>query len=781
MNIVRALAGFVLTCLLAACGGGGGSDSSSTPSGGAPSAAAFSIGAAKDGSSVSGFALIPGQTLPMTVKAGEQVRFDSNASVSWSASATNASTNVTTSTGSTWTSTMALTGTSGTVTLVATSTTDTTKSATIVITVEPAFVLTAKLGGVAVASFSVMPGQSQSLDVQSGQSVELSSTGSVTFSSTQTGGVAAPAPAITTTSWTGSLDSKAGAGTNVITVQSSVDPTLTATITINAGVEQFAATVRAVNDYVTYTETETRFDGSTVTYDTTDRVTLVNADKSFLLSTTTAGAIVRMYGMDADGNRLTRTFTNSSSNNYCTYSPKRDKLNYPLYVGKSWTSTWTYSCSSGSHEDAQVTATVDAYEPVTVAAGTFNALRLHTTTATTNSNDTLLLNGSTGQAAYQLDETCWFAPSVGRTVKCTGTYSYTGTAPSGYVKSFVEEAAAVGTTSSSNALNGVYKVMTALGSTLTVAVDLDAKTLAYSANGTTVSGTLAQSGTEWTLSTPSNAVTSTRLVIKDGFLFGALPDHDSTNTFVAATAAGAREDLIVRTADGFAGSYYSLRFSPCLSTASTCVNDAAYPSQLSLTAGATASQATAVSCTQVPTTSTPLKTWLTAEPTASGCLSSATTSTRTWTADTEGMVSSSTVTAPSIFKAMFAKVNGKVTGFSASRSGSGNTTSYQLALMLPITANNSQSYVGSGVVGLMNRTAKSFVQGDYASATGASGSLTFETGTGTFTIQSEALATGVATVNNDANMALFTDGRFGVWFSSSATTGGLSTAFEKFK
>jgi hypothetical protein len=307
--------------------------------------------------------------------------------------------------------------------------------------------------------------------------------------------------------------------------------------------------------------------------------------------------------------------------------------------------------------------------------------------------------------------------------------------------------------------------------------------LAYSAGGTTVSGTLAQSGGEWTLSTPSNSVTSTRLVIKDGFLFGALPDKSSTNAFVAATAAGAREDLIVRTASGFAGSYYNLRFAPCLSTASTCVDDSVYPSQLSLTtSAASATQATAVSCSQVPTTSTPLKTWLTADPTGGGCLSVAATSSRTWTADAEGMVSSSTTTSPNTFKALFAKVNGKVTGFSNYKTVSGSATiGYALNILLPVAANNSQSYIGTGLVGLMNRSAKAFVQGDYSSTTGASGSLTFETGSGTFTIQSEALAPGVATVNNDANMALFTDGRFGVWFSSSSTTGGLSTAFEKFK
>lgn len=769
MNIVRAFTGFVLACALTACGGGGSS------SGDAP--ATFSISAAKDGLSIPGFTLSPGQTLPVTVKAGQQVRFDSSLSVSWSASTTNASANVSISNSATWASTMAVTGNSGVVTLVAKSVADASKSATVVITVEPAFVLTAKIDGVPVANLSVLPGQAQVVDVQGGQNVELSSTDGVTFSSTQTGGVATPNPVITNTSWTGRLDSKAGAGTSAIKVSSNLDPTLNATITLNAPVEQVKAPARALNDSITYTETDIKTDSSSSTYDFTYRVTALNTDKSYSQSETSGGVITRIYSLDSDGNRLSRTSTNNNS--YCTYSPKRNRLNFPLYVGKTWTSTWTYSCAAGYREDASITATVDAYEPVTVAAGTFNALRVHSLTSLTNSNDGLLLNGATGTAAYQEDNTCWFAPEVGRIVKCTGNYSYTGAAPANYLKSYVQDATAVGTMSG-NALNGMYKVLTAVGSTLNVAVDLDAKTLTYSTNGLDVSGTLAQSGSEWILSTPSNAVTSTRLVIKDGFFFGALPDWDSTNSFVAATAVGARSDLIVRTASEFAGSYYNLRFSPCLSTASTCSTDSIYPSQLSLASSATSTnQAIATSCNQVATTSTPLTTWLTANPVAGGCLSSAISS-RTWTADAEGMVSSSITVSPNMFKAMFAKVNGKITGFSVNKN-SGTTISYGLNIILPIAANNSQSYIGSGLVGLMNHNTKTFVLGDYSSATGASGTLTTDTSNDTFTVQNEALATGVATINGDANMAFFSDGRFGVWFSRNTTTGALTTMFGKFK
>lgn len=114
--------------------------------------------------------------------------------------------------------------------------------------------------------------------------------------------------------------------------------------------------------------------------------------------------------------------------------------------------------------------------------------------------------------------------------------------------------------------------------------------------------------------------------------------------------------------------------------------------------------------------------------------------------------------------------------------GGTTTVGYGMRLILPIVANTPQSYVGPGLAGLMNRATKTFIQGDYGSTSGDLGTLTSETGKGSFTIQSEAIATGVASVNNDMHVALFTDGRFGAWFSSfGPPTGGRSITIIKFK
>ena len=83
-----------------------------------------------------------------------------------------------------------------------------------------------------------------------------------------------------------------------------------------------------------------------------------------------------------------------------------------------------------------------------------------------------------------------------------------------------------------------------------------------------------------------------------------------------------------------------------------------------------------------------------------------------------------TQAAPSTFRAFFARVGGKLTGFSAQRivSSGSFVTSHSLGLVMPIAANPASAYVGVASVGLMDRSTFSFLQGSYASTDGLSGS-----------------------------------------------------------
>ncbi len=127
----------------------------------------------------------------------------------------------------------------------------------------------------------------------------------------------------------------------------------------------------------------------------------------------------------------------------CTYTPKRDMLNFPLSVGKTWTATWQYACAAGYRESNTLNAEVEALEALTIPAGTFNTLRIRYALAITNSNDWQLPGGSTSSAAYNQDYRCWWDVDGGRFVKCDFTYAYPSGASSDDIKTFSQVATSV--------------------------------------------------------------------------------------------------------------------------------------------------------------------------------------------------------------------------------------------------------------------------------------------------------------------------------------------------
>lgn len=148
------------------------------------------------------------------------------------------------------------------------------------------------------------------------------------------------------------------------------------------------------------------------------------------------GVLIESRTADADDNRVSRRFANGTT---CSYTPARQLLSFPLYYGKSWTSDWQYACSAGYREKASAVNTVDDVGSITVPAGTFEALRIRSVISYSESNDNLLVGGAFGQGRYTQEQTCWWATSIRRVVRCENSYSYLGGAPSGYLKSLTQE------------------------------------------------------------------------------------------------------------------------------------------------------------------------------------------------------------------------------------------------------------------------------------------------------------------------------------------------------
>ncbi|MBI1890296.1 MAG: hypothetical protein HYS18_06615 [Burkholderiales bacterium] len=109
--------------------------------------------------------------------------------------------------------------------------------------------------------------------------------------------------------------------------------------------------------------------------------------------------------------------TNNSIAGTCTYLPGLRGVSTPYYVGKSWNNSSTATCSGATYSFANK-GTIEAVESVTVPAGTFTALREVFTITSVPLNTS---NPTTTTTAY----TCWRDVNLGRTVKCTWTFSTT--------------------------------------------------------------------------------------------------------------------------------------------------------------------------------------------------------------------------------------------------------------------------------------------------------------------------------------------------------------------
>ena len=296
------------------------------------------------------------------------------------------------------------------------------------------FTMSATVGGTKVQSFSAGSGQTTALTVKSGQDLRLDTTGDVNWTSgNATSNTVVSVKGASTQSWTAGLMSPPG-GTFTITATSAKDARKSAKLTVTVTPHEYTSGApQTAGRVTTWTETTARLSGGAP--EVHERVnTTTNVDSTTGYATmpsTVDGVADETYTQDADGNRIKRKRTDGS---ICTYTPKRTLVSFPLSVNKSWTSAWTYSCDTGYQETVNATSTVEAYEPVTIASGTFNALRIHHVQSITKSTDGNLPSGT-----YGIDMRCWWDVAGQRTVKCDQNYTYKDTAPANYVKTFSQD------------------------------------------------------------------------------------------------------------------------------------------------------------------------------------------------------------------------------------------------------------------------------------------------------------------------------------------------------
>jgi len=121
------------------------------------------------------------------------------------------------------------------------------------------------------------------------------------------------------------------------------------------------------------------------------------------------------------------TYTESDGNpGSCAYAPYEGGVMPPITVGQAWQLNYTRTCNANSPIAYTQSGTVVDVESVTVAAGTYMALKLQSTIVWTDANGTIHTETSTN----------WLDTATFHSVKQSETFVLSGTAPTeGYAVS----------------------------------------------------------------------------------------------------------------------------------------------------------------------------------------------------------------------------------------------------------------------------------------------------------------------------------------------------------
>lgn len=299
------------------------------------------------------------------------------------------------------------------------------------------FQLSASLDGTPVAGFALKDGGTTTLNIASGQEVRLSASNGVTWTASMEKTTVQP-KSQNSAVWDAVLVSPEG-GAVTLVAKSAADATKLATVRIEVPPHRYARVAAKVGETTLWREQGTKVDGTPIDVAYRDTTDAVDAQGGFTMNRYGIdGTLTDTFLNDADRNRTARIRA-SNPTQTCTFTPKREHFQYPMFVGKTWTSSWQYQCGA-YHETAALQANVEAFEQVAVGSDTFDTLRIKYDVAFTNSNDGTLSNGITGNAAYRMDYRCWWATELGRAVKCEFNYSYVGIEPAGHIRHYTQTA-----------------------------------------------------------------------------------------------------------------------------------------------------------------------------------------------------------------------------------------------------------------------------------------------------------------------------------------------------
>lgn len=174
----------------------------------------------------------------------------------------------------------------------------------------------------------------------------------------------------------------------------------------NDNATRYNAVARGYGDSWTMSTTQTSYDGTTTTLIVEKRVNAVNADGSFSLTVVDdLSNTIRSIMHAPDGMRTV--------SQGCIFMPEEISFPFPMYVGKTWTSSYAKNCVN--QDQVAVTGVVTGEKTATISAGSFHVLEVSFQTAQIGD----IADPSTAQ------HTCLWSTDLGISIQCTIASSYT--------------------------------------------------------------------------------------------------------------------------------------------------------------------------------------------------------------------------------------------------------------------------------------------------------------------------------------------------------------------
>ena len=295
---------------------------------------------------------------------------------------------------------------------------------------KPAFGVTVTVDGVADPAGPLTAGETGTIEVPSGATLVFASADETRWEPAATGS-SYTVNDFSFTSKSMTVSSNAG-GSLAVVFTDKVDASQKATLNVTVAPRQFQRVAVADGESSEWTYLRVDRDDQSRTDELRAHVKATDGEGNYSVWFETlneGGANWTTTNYDAQDRSIGITF----GENGCTDDPAVVLVSYPVFVGKHWSGTSTRTCIGAKSFDQSYQRTVEAFERITVPAGTFDTLRIKSLVNFTNVSDSQVTGG-----AYSLTRTCWWATTLGRNVKCEFTYAYPDGVPGTYSRSLTQ-------------------------------------------------------------------------------------------------------------------------------------------------------------------------------------------------------------------------------------------------------------------------------------------------------------------------------------------------------